>query len=107
MAGSFFASAPLTATRTMLKVMKACLCISILILCGCDARCGLVLEILLFQNVVTRLDAFARGFHFIAVEHQGRSVADHSNHQSLGCLSKSFRQFIERPNFFAVYFIHN
>ena len=91
----------------MPKVMKACLCISVFILCGCDARRRAFLEILLFQNVVTRLDAFARGFHFVAIEHQGRSVADHSNHQSLGRLSKSFRQFIERPNFFAVYFIHN
>src|SRR5258705_3706764 len=107
MAGSFFASAPLSATRAMPKVMKDSLRILVFVLCGCDARCGLVLEILLFQNVVTRLDAFARGFHFVAVEHQRRSVANHSNYQSLGCLSKSVRQFIKRPNFFAVYFIHD
>src|SRR6476619_4456974 len=98
MAGSFFPSAPLSATRTMPKVMKGCLRMLVFVLCRCDARCRLVLEILLFQNVVTRLDAFARGFHFVAVEHERRSVADHSNHQSLGCLGESLRQFIEGPN---------
>src|SRR5207248_2387546 len=59
------------------------------------------------QNIVTRVDAFARGFHFVAVEHQRRSVSDHTNHQPLRRLGESFRQFIQRPNFLSVYFIHD
>ena len=50
----------------MPKVMKACLRIaSFYVLCALRCDVQAFLEILLFQNVVTRLDAFARGFHFI------------------------------------------